>query len=423
MLSELCCAGSACLVVTQPSWCGGIRDPDQCHHSNTEGRPCVWDGKWCTKGRKTAGVNAGQQLSSLVCPAMTTTKVIAPTATIRKLARPPTVPTIKLNTGAHMPMMAFGSGMLPINSVRDFVPRERKNHRSALPHVRMALALNFTHIDTSEVYPGFQDLADVLRPHRERLFVTSKVDPTIRIGRPSATCDADGTGCDVLMLVAANQTRRRLGFAPDLLLLHKPPKRESRNRSDSAAQCRRMQSLWRGLEMAQRRGFAKAIGLSNVCGHLLSCLSRTAAIPPAVLQYMQHVGMGSDPLGYRAYGQRVWNAVPMAYSVLGGANQDFEKIANAPAVVQIAKAHGTHGANVALSWVAQLGYPLVVISSNGEHLADDLHAFDEPPWGRLTKEEMATLSALREPHGRPSYWGDCDDERVVAERPSVELRS
>ena len=58
------------------------------------------------------------------------------------------------------------------------------------------------------------------------------------------------------------------------------------------------------MEAAQRRGWARAIGLSNVCGGLLQCLASSATVKPAVLQYMHHVGMGRDPYGYAALGRR-----------------------------------------------------------------------------------------------------------------------
>lgn len=426
--SALCCAGSGCVLVSPPSWCSGIRDESTCHKSQTEGRPCVWIATRCSKGYKAKAF--ASEKAELICPHIgtTTTKQQSNVASspAPSQSKPAMVPKIKLNTGALMPMLAFGTGMLPVNSVREFAPRERMRHRSALPHLNTAIALNYTHIDTSEIYPDFDALKDVLRPHRHRLFITSKVDPTHRLISPTGTCEADGRGCDAIMLTAANETRQRLGLIPDLLLLHKPPPREPKrpggNRSDNAAQCRRIQSLWRGLEAAQRQGLTRAIGLSNTCGHLLTCLARTAIIPPAVLQYMHRVGMGDDPFGYRAWGKRAWGSVHMAYSTLGGAELDFEKVTTAPAVLRVAKAHGgTHGANVALSWVAQLGLPLVVTSSSARHLEDDAHAFDDPPWRRLSKEEMASLSALREPQGNPSYWGDCTDERLAVERPIVEL--
>ena len=223
--------------------------------------------------------------------------------------------TVALNTGARMPMLAYGTGMLPINSVARFGRRGAAvQDRSAIPFVNVSLELGYAHVDTSEMYPGFDELGAVLRPHRHRIFLTTKVDPTLR--HSAGACRADGSGCDGAMLAAANATVRRLGTVPDLLLLHRPPPRQG---LDTDAQCRRLQSSWRGMEAAQLHGFAQAIGLSNVCGSLLRCLSRTRLhIKPAVVQYMHHVGMGPDPLGYKSFAAREFGSVYMAYSVLGG---------------------------------------------------------------------------------------------------------
>ena len=119
--------------------------------------------------------------------------------------------------------------------------------------------------------------------------------------------------------------------------------------------------------------------------------------------------MGADRFGYRRWVERTWGAAFMGYSVLGGVEGDFARIVGQPLVQRVASAHGTHGANVALSWVAQLNMPFVVLSGNPSHLADDLRLFGTPPWGRLSPAEMEQLSALSAPRGRPSHWGDCRD--------------
>lgn len=312
-----------------------------------------------------------------------------------------------------MPMLAIGTG-----NVRPPAPRGRRGRRVRAPRGTLRTFLNasfgvgFRHVDTAEVYPLHDEVGEEVQwqltaggMRRDELFVTSKVDPTRRPGRPQSVCMPNGAGCFMAMSAAANSTVRRMGTHVDLLLLHRPPRREG----DAAAQCARLRESWRGLEDAHARGLARSIGLSNVCGGLLECLASSARTPPHVLQYMLHVGMGPDPFGYRAWARSRWRAQYMAYSVLGGVEGDFGRITSHPLVQRIATAHHTGGANVALSWVAQLGVPLIVLSSNLAHLKDDLSLFSTPPWGRLTDAEMAQLSALKQPPGRPSHWGDCAD--------------
>ena len=332
---------------------------------------------------------------------------------------------VRLSSGALMPMLAIGTGRAPASLGAAASRRGRMQARSSgastAMHalLNMSISIGYRHIDTSEVYAGFDQVGAALRElqatvgGREHLFITSKVDPTRRRRRtrhqpvPPTACEASGAGCFVTMAAAANSTVQRLGTYADLLLLHRPPRREG---SDEA-QCARLRESWRALEDAQMRGLTRAIGLSNICAPLLRCL---AAVPPriapAVLQYMQHVGMGSNPNGYRSWARRQWGAVYMAYSVLGGVEGDFARITSASRVQEVASAHRTGGANIALSWVAQLGMPLVVLSGSPGHLRDDLRLFDVPPWGKLSASEMETLSRLREPAGRPSHWGDCADD-------------
>jgi len=325
-------------------------------------------------------------------------------------------PMLTLSNGVSMPMVAVGTG-----NVRSALPRRRGGRRARAPRGALLAMLNvsfgvgFRHLDTSEVYPLHDEVGEALDAQlsvgaltRANFFVTSKVDPTRRPGRPSSVCRPDGSGCFAAMLAAANSTVQRMRTHVDLLLLHRPPKREG----DAKAQCARLRESWRGLEDAYARGLARAIGLSNVCSGLLRCLAASAKTAPHVVQYMLHVGMGPDPYGYRAWVKAQWGAAVMAYSVLGGVEGDFGRITSQPTVQRIAAAHRTGGANVALSWVAQLGVPLIVLSTSAAHLRDDLSLFGTPPWGRLSEGEMRELSSLRNPPGRPSHWGDCVDTRL-----------
>ena len=101
------------------------------------------------------------------------------------------------------------------------------------------------------------------------------------------------------------------------------------------------------------------------------------------------------------------------------AEQDFAKITTAPAVAQVARAHGQQAAGVAISWVAQSRIPMVLISAKRAHMRDNLRVYSEPSWGRLSEQEMALLSAARQPPGRPAYWGDCDDNEHLFLSPHL----
>ena len=102
----------------------------------------------------------------------------------------------------------------------------------------------------------------------------------------------------------------------------------------------------------------------------------------------------------------------MIYSVLGGVKNDLAHIVGSATIGRIAAAHNVSAAEVAMRWVAQLGVPMVTLSSRREHQARMLGLFGDS-WS-LTDDEMDTLSALTEPSGSPSAWamGACSDEEI-----------
>ena len=199
-------------------------------------------------------------------------------------------------------------------------------------------------------------------------------------------------------------------------MLHRIPRRvrgESRRRSEEI-QCAKLHELWRGLEAEHVASTARAIGLSNVCANCLQCLSKhKLRVMPAVIQEMHHLGMGLNPYGYPEWAARlgIWY---MPYSVMGGVEGEFGAINALPEVRAIASSRGIGTAGVALQWIVQQRLPFTVLSNKASHLAANLQLFNQS-WS-LTQDEMAQLSALRKPPGRPSHWGDCED----VEAPGME---
>ena len=121
--------------------------------------------------------------------------------------------------------------------------------------------------------------------------------------------------------------------------------------------------------------------------------------------------MGTNPFGYVTWARQKGIAY-QAYSVLGGAEGDYDKLSSLPVVRRIAAAHGVSAAAVALRWVQQLAMPMVVLSNSRSHLASNLQLFNTSGWS-LTDSQMAELSALTQPAGRPSFWGDCTDRNLL----------
>ena len=68
-------------------------------------------------------------------------------------------------TGVDVPVIGQGTWKL-------------RNARNAERALRLGVELGLTHIDTAELYTGAEEiLAPVLRDHRAKLFVVSKVLP------------------------------------------------------------------------------------------------------------------------------------------------------------------------------------------------------------------------------------------------------
>ena len=303
-----------------------------------------------------------------------------------------------------MPVLAIGTGG------RHSTLGIRRSDTASM--VASAIGLGYRHIDTSDAYQDFVMLGPVLqevlrRVPRRDLFLTSKIDPT----RPSfrqVACHANGTGCAEMVHAAFDMQLRtlRVGYL-DLMLLHRPP---NPTRAVPKAQCEQARQQWRALEERLISGDAHAIGVSNFCAGLLHCLLVGVKTRPMVWQQMHHVGMGTDPFGYVSWAARL-GIVYQAYSILGGAEGSFAALAAHPQIVEIATHHGTSAAAVAIRWIAQQRLACVLLASSTHHLASNLHMFgpkESSPF-TLNASEMVTLSALRQPSGRPSHWGACKD--------------
>ena len=144
------------------------------------------------------------------------------------------LPSIRLTSGALMPLISAGTGS-------NAVTRSSDAKGAVVASLNASLALGFTHLDTAEVYPGYDQLVHVLR-HRQRdsYFLTAKVDPTAPLHKPDRMCTSDGAGCQKLVQKATEELVKKLGVGHvDLLLLHRPPRR--RNRS-AQVQCARIKA-------------------------------------------------------------------------------------------------------------------------------------------------------------------------------------
>ena len=195
--------------------------------------------------------------------------------------------------------------------------------------------------------------------------------------------------------------------------------------------CEVMQAQWRAMEGVLASGRARSIGVINYCESSLSCLLSTATVKPAVNYIMQHVGMGKDARGLRAFGESR-GIRTFAYGALGEPGPDPALLASAT-LKQIGEKHGRSVEEVALRWVLQggcaasvrpttdFGLGRSVCSEGTSACADGLRtraqAFD---WA-LSADEMASLNALTSPPGNPTLFSTtfCPDSFFAQPKPKA----
>jgi diketogulonate reductase-like aldo/keto reductase len=264
-----------------------------------------------------------------------------------------------------------------------------------------ALAAGITHVD---FHPGIErdGVAKALAASQKRssLFLTTKIGKPKPGTSPAAAAELVNKQLDNDLSV--------LGIDKvDMLMLRDSP------------DCEVMQAQWREMEGVLASGRARSIGVINYCEGSLSCLLSTAKVKPAINYIMQHVGMGKDALGLRAFGESK-GIRTFAYGALGEPGPEPELLASAE-LKQIGEKHKRSVEEVALRWVLQggcavsvrptaefgLGRSFCVEGTCADGLRTRAQAFD---W-ELSAEEMARLNAVASPSGSPTLFSStfCPD--------------
>jgi 2,5-diketo-D-gluconate reductase A len=181
----------------------------------------------------------------------------------------------------------------------------------------------------------------------------------------------------------------------DLLLLHEPcdylapyPYNAS---AETSAVYGAMEAAFRSQDPALK-GRIKAIGVSNFDANMLTLLSRTNQVVPAVNQCRMSVGQydAATHEYCRAHG-----ITYQAYSTLHGDISD-------PAVDAIAEAHNVSNAQAVMRWITQLGVPLVTASDSEVYDRADLALWDF----QLSEKEMDSLTNFK-PASKCSAFPTC----------------
>ncbi len=253
--------------------------------------------------------------------------------------------TITLNNGIPMPMLGFGTFLM--------------NGAQCEESVLAALRSGYRMIDTAEAYGNEEAVGRAIAKSnvpRQELFLVTKVNfRSYENARETVKTSLKKLGTDYL----------------DLVLLHWP--------------FGNYYAAWRELEQMYREGTLRAIGVSNFEPDRLIDLIEFNEIAPAVNQIETH-------LLCQRRAEREWlekyHVRHMAYAPLGQGrrNEMFE----APALVEVAKAHGKTPAQTALRFLMQSGVAVIPKSVHEERIRENFDLFDFA----LTAEEMERLTEL-----------------------------
>lgn len=291
-------------------------------------------------------------------------------------AAPSPIPTVTLNNGVEMPMLALGTG----------TPGSGwKNSSLAETVTKLGLSVGFNHVDTAHNYFNQDGVGRALKTvARGSYFITTKVEPATNI-----------SGAYDFTTATLNEDAKLLGIgAVDLVLLHNPV------RGIPLASCDAMQEQWRAMEDFYRKGRARAIGVSNFCAANLGCLTSRGGdgVVPMVNQVQFHIVMGPDPLGLRSYCE-AHGTVLQAYEPLAS-DHGASSLITGNLTNGIGKAHNKSGAQVALRWLGQAGVPLITTSEKASHLLEDIDVYSG--W-QLTPDEVKTLDQATQPAGKACW--------------------
>jgi diketogulonate reductase-like aldo/keto reductase len=221
--------------------------------------------------------------------------------------------------------------------------------------VRWALELGYRHIDTAQAYGNEGSVGRALRASglpREQVFITTKFYP----GHRDPVAEAENS-------------LRRLGVDQvDLYIVHWPQGGPT--------------WAWTGMQEAQRRGYARSIGVSNFSVAELDELLAVADARP-VMNQVQFSAFEYRRELLDACHRREISVT--AYSSLGTGRH-----LGHPVVARIAQRLGRTPAQVLLRWCVQHGTFVIPKSTHRERIEENGALFDFS----LSEDDMAQLDAL-----------------------------
>ncbi|KAF8904599.1 NADP-dependent oxidoreductase domain-containing protein [Mucidula mucida] len=273
-----------------------------------------------------------------------------------------TTTTVTLNTGAKMPIVAMGSGIVSFDPADQFAARE---------WLFDALKAGYRHIDTAAVYDEF---VTFLSKHgteasvgvavrksgipRHEVFVTTKL-PFTGFTRVKQSFEHSLKELDLEYI--------------DLYLIHNPTpvvyeegnpfptNPDGTTRLDNSVN---FIDVWAEMEALLETGKVKAIGVSNFSPKTLDELLKTAKVVPAVNQVEVHPYLVQEELRQYCKDKGI---VITAYTASGR-----DAVRNDPKIVALAAKYNVTPTQLVLGWQLTRGVPIITQSTNAGRQKENL---------------------------------------------------
>ncbi|HLD20850.1 MAG TPA: aldo/keto reductase [Patescibacteria group bacterium] len=287
------------------------------------------------------------------------------------------IDSLKLNTGAAMPLLGLGTW------------KARKDQVGAAVEIAL-MEHGYSHIDCAHVYENESAVGEAFAKvfdggrRREDVFITSKLwnydhaKADVRAACKKSLRDLQLDYLDLYLMHFGVASPHGQGIEPvdknGVLLPAKVSVRET----------------WEAMEGLVRDGLVKAIGISNFTAPMIVDLLTYAQITPAVNQIELHPYCQQPRM--LEFCQHLGIAVT-AYSPLGSQvemNGNKPILLADPMIQRIAQAHGKSPAQICLRWSVQRGTAVIPKSTSPEHIAQnaDIFSFE------LSENDLADLSKL-----------------------------